>query len=370
MCGICGIVDLSGPGPSEPDLLALRDDLAHRGPDDAGLHREPGVGLGACRLAIQDLSARGHMPMPNEDETLWITYNGEVYNFETLRAQLEERGHRFRSGSDTEVVLHAYQEWGDACPERLSGMFAFAVWDRKRRRIFAARDRLGVKPFFYLQRGAQLVFASEVHALYRFAPPDPENLDPVALDFFLSQGFPPPDRSFVQGLAALPPAHSLVFDEAGLRLSRYWDLRFRPARNLSREDALEELDRVLRDAVERRLRSDVPLGCFLSGGIDSGLVTAMTARASAESVSSFSLGFAGDPRDEDERPLARLVAERYGTRHREIEVRPDHRALLTSALWHVGEPFADVGLLPMVEISRAAREHVVVALSGDGGDES
>lgn len=370
VCGICGIVDLRASSVSEADLLALRDGIRHRGPDDAGTHIEGGVGLGARRLSILDLSPRGHMPMANDDETLWLTYNGEVYNFAELRRELEARGRRFRSDSDTEVVLRAYEEWGEACVERLAGMFAFALWDRPRRRLFAARDRLGVKPLFFAHEGSRLVFASEIHGLYRFVPPTPDRIDPLALDYVLRSGYPPPDRCFVRGLQKLPPAHTLVFDEHGLRLQRYWRVRFRPQRRLDLEEALDELDERLGRAVARRLRSDVPLGAFLSGGIDSGLVTALAARAVPGPLNTFSVGFTGARPDEDERPLARLVSERYGTQHRELTVATDHRRILTRVLWHVGEPFADVGALPMYEISREAKQFITVALSGDGGDES
>ena len=370
MCGICGIVDLRASSVSETDLLALRDGIRHRGPDDAGSHIEGGVGLATRRLSILDLSPRGHMPMANDDETLWLTYNGEIYNFASLRKELEERGRRFRSDSDTEVVLRAYEEWGPGCVERLAGMFAFALWDRPRRRLFAARDRLGEKPFFFAHEGSRLVFASEIHGLYRFVPPTPDRIDPLALDYVLGFGYPAPDRCFVRGLQKLPPGHTLTFDGRGLRLERYWRVHFRPQRRLDLHDALDELDVQLARAVERRLRSDVPLGTFLSGGIDSGLVTALAARAVPGRLNTFSVGFAGAGPDEDERPLARLVSRRYDTEHRELTVATDHRRILARVLWHIGEPFADVGALPMYEISREARRFITVALSGDGGDES
>jgi asparagine synthase (glutamine-hydrolysing) len=370
VCGICGIVDLSPEPVRERDLLWLRDQLAHRGPDDAGAFLEPDAGLGARRLSILDLSPRGHMPMPDEEHNLWITYNGEVYNFAELREQLEKRGHRFESDGDTEVVLRAYCEWGEACVEHLIGMFAFAIWDRRRRRLFAARDRLGVKPLFYARQGARLVFASEIHPLYRFVPPSAETIDPLALDYYLGFGYAPPDRCFVRGLSKLPPAHTLVFDGQNLRVERYWRVSFAEKRHGSLEETLDALDEHLQTAVVRRLRSDVPLGCFLSGGIDSGLVTAIAARHSASRVNTFSVGFGGTRPEDDERPLARLVAERYGTAHRELVVNSDHRAVLPRILWHVGEPFADLGAVPMYEISRQARAHITVALSGDGGDES
>lgn len=370
MCGICGIVDLGAGQVSEEDLVEMRDQISHRGPDDAGVYLREGVGLAARRLSIIDLSARGHMPMPSEDEKQWITYNGEIYNFLELREELAAKGHHFRSECDTEVVLAAYREWGEDCAEHLAGMFAFAIWDASQRRLFAARDRLGVKPFFFVHQGERLVFCSEIHPLYRFSPPTADRVDPLALDYYLSAGNVPPDRCFVKGLSKLPPAHTMTFDARGLRMKRYWRVRFRPTRRAPLEDTLDALDEHLGKAVVRRLRSDVPLGCFLSGGIDSGLVTALAARGSDTPINTFSVGFSRGHPDDDERPLARLVAERYGTRHHEMVVDTDHRALLPLASWHVGEPFADIGILPMLQISREARKHITVSLSGDGGDES
>lgn len=370
MCGICGIVDVSGNPVSESELDGLNQTLVHRGPDDSGLHLDGGVGLGARRLSIIDLSDRGHMPMSNEDGSVWITYNGEAYNFPDLRRELEQRGHRFQSDCDTEVVLRAYLEWDEACVERIAGMFAFAIWDGRKRRLFAARDRLGVKPLFYAHLGSRIVFASEIHGLYRFVSPSAQGIDPSALDYYLRFGYVPPDRCFVNGLSKLPPAHTLTFDANGLRTSRYWRPRFDAKRDLSVDDALEELDQHLRRAVTRRLRSDVPLGSFLSGGIDSGLVTALAAQGTSEKLRTFSVGFSGAKDDEDERPLARLVADRYDTDHTELLVSTDHRTILARVLYHIGEPFADIGALPMYEISKRARQHITVALSGDGGDES
>jgi len=370
MCGICGIVDFSGRPPDAATVEILCDELRHRGPDDSGIHSDEIAALGARRLSIIDLSEQGHMPM-TDGEGRWITYNGEVYNHREIRAELEAKGHRFRSRCDTEVVLRAYAQWGDACVERMAGMFAFALWDAPRRRLFAARDRLGVKPLFYWRDGRRLAFASEVGGLYRFARPEADAVDPLALDYFLAFGYVPPDRCLIRGLHRLPPGHRMVFDESGLRCERYWQLQMRPTLPIDLETALDELDTRLERAVSRRLESDVPLGSFLSGGIDSGLVTAFAARASDEPLRTFSVGFGGASNGEDERPLARLVAERYGTRHTEIEVGADvGHELLHKAVRHVGEPFGDVSILPTYLISCEARRLVTVALSGDGGDES
>jgi asparagine synthase (glutamine-hydrolysing) len=370
MCGICGIIDRTGKPVSEYAISRLNGSIAHRGPDDAGIHIEDGVGLGNRRLAILDLSPRGHMPMHNDDQSMWITYNGEVYNYREIRAELESKGIRFRSECDSEVVLRAYEAWGDDCVERFHGMFAFAVWDAKRRRLFAARDRLGVKPFFYIDDGERFAFCSELKGLYELQPPSFEQLDPLSLDFFLGFGYLPPDRALIEGVQKLPPAHFLVLDAEGIHLSRYWKIEMRASNTGSLEENLEELDVVLRSAVDKRLRSDVPLGCFLSGGIDSGLVTALAAQASDEPINTFSVGFKDAHPEDDERPLARIVAERFGTRHEEFEVAPASYDLLPEITQHIGEPFADIGVLPMYQISKAARQHIAVSLSGDGGDES
>jgi len=370
MCGICGIVDRASGPISESDLVALRDSLTHRGPDDAGILLREGVGLGARRLSVIDLSPLGHMPMSNEDDSVWITYNGEVYNFRELRSQLEERGHRFRSHTDTEVIVHAYEEWGDACAERLAGMFAFAIWDSPRSRLFLARDRLGVKPLYFIEQGSRLVFASEAHGLHRFFTASAKGIDPLALDYYLAYGYTPPDRGFLSEIRKLPAAHSLVFDADGLRIERYWSVAFRPSLRLSDSDALDAVEERLRTAVERRLVADVPVGCFLSGGIDSGLITAFAARASSKPLHTFSVGFSGADPGADERPLAALVASEFGTHHQELVVAPGQKSALPQILWHMAEPFADISALPMSTMSREARHFITVALSGDGGDES
>lgn len=370
MCGICGVVDLSSRTPDRGAVIRLRESLRHRGPDDSGLFASSEAVLGSRRLAVIDLSEDARMPMTNEDRSLWITYNGEIYNHRDLREELAKRGHVFRSRSDTEVIVHAYEEWNMGCVERFVGMFAFAIWDSSTHRLFAARDRLGVKPFFYTVKPSRIAFASEVHGLYEFESVSTSEIDPLALDAYLAFGYAPPDRGFVRGVSKLPPGHTLVFDSGGLRAERYWRPSFRPTRRASMAETLDELDVVLGEAVGCRLEADVPLGCFLSGGIDSGLVTAMAARKVKEPLETFCVGFSDATPKEDERALAQSVASRYQTRHHELMVKPEQRSLLTSVTFHTGEPFADISILPTYEIARRAREHVTVVLSGDGGDES
>ncbi|MCB9726334.1 MAG: asparagine synthase (glutamine-hydrolyzing) [Spirochaetaceae bacterium] len=370
MCGICGIVDRRGVEVSERTLTRLRDSITHRGPDDAGIYRGSGAGLGSRRLAIIDLSPRGHMPMSNDDQSLWITYNGEIYNYRELRSELEGQGVNFRSDCDTEIVLRAFEHWGPDGVRHLHGMFAFAIWDESRKTLFAARDRLGVKPFHYIDDGDIFAFCSEPAGLYELHKPSFAGLDPLSLDFFLGFGYLPPDRSLVTGLNKLPPGHYMLVSQDGIRVTRYWQVEMEPTDASSVEEDLSELDRLLRRAVTKRLRSDVPLGCFLSGGIDSGLVTALAAEASDRPINTFCVGFAGARPEDDERALARIVADRFGTRHEELEVAAASHAMLPDVIRHTGEPFADVGILPMYQISRAARSHITVALSGDGGDES
>jgi len=370
MCGIAGIIDFENPSFTEAELIKLCAPLKHRGPDDAGFFLRGGVGLASRRLAVIDLSNEGHMPMSNEDKTLWLVFNGEIYNFQELREQLISKGYRFRSRTDTEVILHAYEEWGEACVSYFLGMFAFVIWDEPRKKIFAARDRLGVKPFFYFHEKGRFVFASEPHVLLDYVKPSAQNINRASLDYYLAFGYVPPDCGFVQGVKKLPPAHVLLLNRDCLLLRRYWDVSFRPSRIEPLKELQEMFDEKFHRAVKRRLVSDVPMGCFLSGGIDSGLVTAIAARESGSSIRTFSVGFSGTNPEDDERPLAKLVAQKYGTEHETLEVSPHTLSNLPKLLWHLGEPFADVSLLAFHQIAGAAKKHITVALTGDGGDES
>ncbi|MHC4872177.1 MAG: asparagine synthase (glutamine-hydrolyzing) [Planctomycetota bacterium] len=369
MCGIAGIISYK----STPDNCAVEkmcSSISHRGPDSQAVENFSNASLGACRLSVIDISDNGTMPLTNEDDSLVIVYNGEVYNFQELQKELTALGHKFKSNTDTEVILHSYEEWGEKCLDRFNGMFSFVIWDKKKNEAFAARDRLGVKPFFYLQTEDQFIFCSELHPLFEFEAPDTHNIRKTALDYYLSFAYVPSDRTFTGSIQKLPPASKLKISDNSFNIERYWDINFLPKHNISEDEAYEEVDRLLNEAVKKRLVSDVPLGCFLSGGIDSSLVTAIAAINSSKKIKTFSVGFPGGKASDDERPLARLVAEKYGTEHTDLEVGMEGKGILSKILWHYGEPFGDLSCLAVYQISKAAREHITVALSGDGGDES
>ncbi len=370
MCGICGVVRFDGRPVGSAEVERVAEAMRHRGPDDGGVHVDGLVGLGHRRLSIIDLSPLGHQPMANEDRTVWIAFNGEIYNFQELRPGLEARGHVFRSRTDTEVILHLYEDEGPRCVERLRGMFAFAVWDARDRSLFLARDRVGKKPLFYCHRESSFAFASELAAL--MADPEiPRRVDPVAIHHYLTyQSVPAPFTAY-RGVQKLPPGHWLRLRDGRVELRRYWDLRFTPkppADTPARREALvEELRERARQAVRLRLVSDVPLGALLSGGVDSGGVVALMAAASGTPVRTFSVGF--EEKEYDELAQARLVASRYRTVHEEFTLKPDMVEALPVLVEHFGEPFADPAAIPLYFITRLAREHVTVALCGDGGDE-
>jgi asparagine synthase (glutamine-hydrolysing) len=368
MCGIAGKLWADRSRAVSADLVRrMAGTLRHRGPDDEGVWVDGPVGLGARRLAILDLSPRGRQPMANEDGSLRLVFNGEIYNFQELRAGLAAKGHAFRSESDTETILHLYEEEGVDCVRRLRGMFAFALWDGRRERLFAARDRLGVKPFFYLDDGERFLFASGPRAILE----DPEvraEPDHAALHHYLTFGYVPGPWSAFRGIRKLPPAHYLLVRRGEVTLRRYWSLRYAPKRQGS-EDALgEELTALLEEAVRLRLRADVPLGVLLSGGIDSSAVVALMRAATGGRIRTFSIGF--DPPEYDERAYARQVAERFETDHQDLVVEPEATRLLPRLVWHHGEPFADSSALPSYALCEMARRSVTVALSGDGGDEA
>lgn len=362
MCGIAGLVVPEGV-PSRQTLEAMGTALAHRGPDDATVEVHGRAGLSFRRLSIIDV-AGGAQPIANEDGTVHVILNGEIYNHLDLRAELEGRGHRFRTRSDVEVVVHGYEVWGDAIVERLRGMFALALWDESRERLLLARDRLGKKPLVYCEAGGRLAFASEIQGL--LADPEvPRRADEVALHHYLTYQYVPAPRTGFEGVFKLPPAHLLVFEQGRSRVAPYWRLRYQPVRAISEEEAVCEVRRLLGEAVRIRLMSEVPLGAFLSGGVDSSGVVALMAESGP--VKTFSIGFEEDAFNE--LPYARLVAQRYGTEHHEFVVRPQAAEVIPKLVEHYGEPYADSSALPTYSLARLTREHVTVALNGDGGDE-
>ena len=370
MCGISGLITSAGH-LSEQILSSTLTAQKHRGPDGQGTWTDGFCALGHLRLAIIDLSDAGRQPMSNEDGTVWITFNGEIYNFQTLRAELESLGHQFRSRTDTEVIVHAYEQWGTDCVRRLRGMFAFAIWDQRHRRLFAARDRVGKKPFFYTVQGDRFLFASELQGLLAF-PGVPRDPDPFALDAYLSLGYIPPPRTGFKEVRKLPAGHwiavDLTPDGPVTRVDRYWSLEYRPKIAISEEEACEALREKLTEAVRLRMISDVPVGAFLSGGIDSSIVVGLMAKLSPGAVKTFSIGF--EEASFNELEHARRIAERWGTDHHELVVRPDALAILPTLVRHYGEPYADSSAIPTFYVSQITRQSVTVALNGDGGDES
>jgi asparagine synthase (glutamine-hydrolysing) len=368
MCGIAGKIYFDRDRPvTQQELQAMGAAMIHRGPDGDGAWADGNVGLTHRRLAIIDLSAAASQPMCNEDGLVWITFNGEIYNFQELRKELEERGHSFRTHSDTEAIIHAYEEYGRGCLEKLRGMFAFAIWDGRSRTLFLARDRVGKKPLFYFLGQDRFLFASEIKALLvdNTVPRDP---DPIAIDHFLALGYVPGPRTAFTGIRKLPAAHWIEIRAGRVEIGRYWQLRYIPKRKISMEDAVPELRWRLAEAVRLRLVSDVPLGAFLSGGVDSTAVVIHMAEAMDRPVRTFSVGF-GDA-SVDERSFARQVAERYATDHTELVVEAPVTDILTRLVWHYDEPFGDCSAVPSYAISQLTRQHVTVVLNGDGADET
>jgi asparagine synthase (glutamine-hydrolysing) len=368
MCGIAGIVQRDPEARTDPALLrVLSDAIRHRGPDDAGHWIGAGVGLAHRRLSIVDLSAAGHQPMSNEDETVWLVFNGEIYNFRELREPLEKKGHRFRSATDSEVIVHLYEELGERCVEQLEGMFALAIWDVRNRSLLLARDRLGKKPLKYAELpDGGLAFASELKALLAARLVEPSVADDE-VDHYLSLGYVPAPGTGFRAIRKLPAAHRLIWRDGRSRSERYWQLDFSRKRTQADAAWREEIRDAVRQAVRRRLISDVPLGAFLSGGIDSSIVVACMAEASAKPVETFSIGFEHEAHNE--LPFARRLAERYATSHHEFMVRADQVELLPTLARLYEEPYGDASALPSWFLARETRRHVTVALNGDGGDE-
>ena len=371
MCGLAGILDAArdGPGPEVEALIRrMTDRLTHRGPDDAGVHCEPGIALGHRRLSIID-RAGGQQPLTNEDGRVWTVYNGEIYNHGELRQRLQAVGHVFRTHCDTEVIVHAWEEWGERCVEHFRGMFSLAVWDQRTRTLFLARDRLGIKPLCYAELpDGRLLFASEIKALLA-CPELSRSLDPLAIEDYFAYGYIPDPRSIFAAVRKLPPGHTLTCRRgcAPGEPRCYWSPRFEAAGTVDPDTAVEAMRSRLHEAVAVRLESEVPLGAFLSGGVDSSAVCALMQPLSERPVDACSIIF-GDPRY-SEAEYAQAVAHHLGLSHHLYEVRPDRFELIDQLARLFDEPFADPSALPTFEVSRLARQHVTVALSGDGGDE-
>lgn len=367
MCGICGY--LSSNTPVERELLGrMNATIVHRGPDSDGFFINGRIGLAMRRLAIIDV-AGGDQPIGNEDGSLQVVYNGEIYNYRALQAELETCGHHFATNSDTEVVVHGYEQWGDAMLPRFNGMFALALWDSRRQRLLLARDRMGKKPLYWHHSARGLVFGSEAKAVLA-APWVERRIDPMALHHYLTLQYTPDPLTIYRDVQQLPAAHKLVIEADGQpQISRWWQLEFEPKWTDSEHDVIARARALLSAAVERRLMSEVPLGAFLSGGLDSSIVVALMADRLREPVKTFSIGF--EEAAYSETKYARLIAERYHTDHHEFIFRPtDLVRVIEGAISAADEPFADPAALPLYELARQTRQHVTVALSGDGGDET
>lgn len=367
MCGIAGIVNSGGGARIEAaNIRDMCQAIVHRGPDDDGIYVKDGVGLGMRRLSIIDI-AGGHQPVFNEDKTIWIVFNGEIYNFAELRPDLERRGHKFYTHSDTEVIVHLYEEYGSQCVQKLRGMFAFALYDARKQSLLLARDRLGKKPLHYALANGRLYFGSEIKSILTVAP-ELAQVNQAALLQYLYFGYILDPISAFKPIQKVPPGHILEFQDGEIRVSSYWDLpEYGTYVPKSEEECLEQLEHILQEAVRLRLISDVPLGALLSGGADSSTIVALMARASAKPVKTFSIGFQNQ--EFNEAPYARLVAEKFGTEHHELVLDPRVVDTVETLTRSLEEPFGDSSMLPTYYVSRLARQHVTVALSGDGGDE-
>ncbi len=370
MCGIAGKLFFDSAARVEPgQIQAMLRPLRHRGPDGEGIHLDGPVGLGHCRLAIIDLST-GDQPMANEDETVWIVFNGEIYNFPELREKLLAKGHVFRSRSDTEVIIHLYEELGPECVAQLRGMFAFAIWDAKRRRLFLARDRVGIKPLYYCQAKDAFYFASELKAILA-DPAVGREIHLPALRQFFSFQYIPGEETPLRGISKVLPGHYLLVGPDGVTRRQYWDLRFTRERwSMSFESAVEELGSLLGAAVRDHMIADVPVGVLLSGGVDSSAVLSFAVHGTEKKVKTFTVGF-DEGRVVDERPYARMAAERFGTEHYDISISAeDFWNCLPAYIWHMEEPVCEPPAVALYYVSKLARRHVKVVLSGEGGDEA
>jgi asparagine synthase (glutamine-hydrolysing) len=365
MCGICGTFNFSSEQPVDiGDLKRMCDVMAHRGPDDEGFFAEANIGLGMRRLSIIDLST-GHQPISNEDGTVWIVFNGEIYNHLILRKELQGKGHKFSTNTDTEAIVHAYEEYGEDCVNKLRGMFAFAIWDRIKKKLFLARDRIGIKPLYYYLDDKRIIFGSELKVILQ-CPGIPKDLDFEALDNFLTFEYIPAPLTIFKKIKKLPQAHTLSVENGKISMNEYWKLNFKEVKR-TEEETCEGLYEILKEAVKMRLMSDVPLGAFLSGGIDSSTVVGLMSEVMDRPVKTFSIGF--DDPSYNELNYARTVAKHFGTDHTELVIKPDIIDWVNRLIKYLDEPFGDFSIFPTFLVSELARKHVTVTLSGDGGDE-
>lgn len=365
MCGICGILNFGiDELVNRETLRRMCTVMSHRGPDDEGFFVERNVGLGMRRLSIIDLST-GHQPISNEDGTVWIVFNGEIYNHLIVRKELESKGHKFSTNTDTEAIVHAYEEYGEDCVSKLRGMFAFAIWDEAKKKLFLARDRIGIKPLYYCIDDKRLIFGSELKVILEY-PGIPKDLDFNALDNFLTFEYIPAPLTIFKKIKKLPQAHTLSVENSKISINEYWKLHFKGVKR-TEEETCDELYEVLKEAVKMRLMSDVPLGAFLSGGIDSSTVVGLMSEVMDRPVKTFSIGF--DDPSYNELNYARAVSKHFGTDHTELVIKPDIVGWVDRLIKYLDEPFGDFSIFPTFLVSELAREHVTVALSGDGGDE-
>ena len=390
MCGICGEIDFYNKNVRVDWVRKMCDVLTHRGPDNEGMVFIKGnqnlevkdsskfppdenafeVALGHRRLSIIDLSMAAHQPMCNEDGRIWIVFNGEIYNFQETRQRLEKNGHRFKSNSDTEVILHAYEEWDVECLKAFRGMFAFAIWDSKLRRLFMARDRLGKKPLVYFSQNGRFAFASEIKALLQL-PNIEREVNDIAIHHYLTYQYVPSPDTIFNGIKKLLPAHYLLYDrDGGLKVERYWKLNFSSStqNDMNPQEVSERIRTGLEESVKLRLISDVPLGAFLSGGVDSSLIVGIMARMSRKPVKTFSIGF--EEKEFNELTYARLVSKHFATEHHEFIVKPNAIEILPKLVWHYNEPFADSSAIPTYYVAKMTKDYVKVVLTGDAGDEN
>ena len=369
MCGICGELHFNRDHRvTSEDIRKMTDSMAHRGPDDDGVYLDGPVGLGFRRLSIIDVSG-GHQPLCNERGNIWIVFNGEIYNYLSLHDELVKKGHLFKTKSDTEVIVHLYEEYGESCVTKLRGMFAFSIWDAEKQQLFCARDRFGIKPFFYFADKRRFLWGSEIKTILATEGFN-KQINLTALDEYLTYGYTSADRCIFEGISKLPPAHTITINASrpdDIRIKPYWSIHFDPDYSISEKDWIEQMQSLLAESVKMRLMSEVPLGAFLSGGIDSSSVVALMARNSEQQIKTFSIGFKDDPNNELD--YARLVSKMYNTEHYERILEPSSVSVLPELVSAYDEPFADSSSIPTFFLSKFAREHVTVALSGDGGDE-